>query len=171
MAATPDELFRRLDALGIVTRTHRHPPLHTVADSKRLRGQLPGGHIKNLFLRDKKRRIWLVTVLEDRAVDLKALRRRLGAQGTLSFGDATLLMEVLGVAPGAVTPFAVINDQEHRVTVVLDRAVLDRDPVNCHPLVNDMTTAIACGDLRRFVAACGHALEVIDFDHGADARG
>jgi Ala-tRNA(Pro) deacylase len=171
MPATPDQLFRRLDELGIATRSYRHPPLYTVADSKALRGDLPGGHIKNLFLRDKKRRIWLVTVPEDRAVDLKALRRRLGAQGTLSFGDAALLRRVLGVEPGAVTPFGVINDRDRQVTVVLDRAVLARDPVNCHPLVNDMTTAIAAGDLVRFIEACGHRVEVIDFDSGADAPG
>lgn len=162
--ASPQDLFARLEALGIETRTHEHPPLHTVAESKALRGTLPGGHIKNLFLRDKKRNMWLVTVLEDREIDLKALRHRLGARGNLSFGDAALLAEALGVAPGAVTPFAVINDPEARVALVIDRAVLAHDPVNAHPLHNEATTAIAPDDLLAFVRACGHEPEILDFD-------
>ena len=109
-AADAETLFHRLDALGIAHRTHRHPPVFTVEESKALRGILPGAHVKNLFLRDKKKRVWLVTALEERHIDLKALKRRLGASGSLSFGSAELLMEVLGVTPGSVTPFAVIND-------------------------------------------------------------
>ncbi len=164
MAVTSEQLFERLAGLGIATKTTHHPPLHTVAESQSLRGELPGGHVKNLFLRDKKRRLWLVTVLEDRPIDLKALRRRIGAQGTLSFGSAELLAEVLGVEAGAVTPFGVINDTERRVTVILDRALLARDPVNCHPLVNHMTTAIAPDALLRFLDACGHRAQIVDFD-------
>lgn len=161
---TPDQLFARLAALGIETRTKRHPPVNTVAESRALRGDLAGAHIKNLFLRDKKRRIWLMTLLEDRELDLKGLRRRIGAQGTLSFGSAELLEEVLGVAPGAVTPLGVVNDAEHRVTLILDRAILADGPVNCHPLVNHMTTTIAPGDLLRFLDACGHPPQIVDFD-------
>jgi len=164
MTLTPEQLLEHLEALGIEARTHRHAPVNTVAESRALRGDLAGAHIKNLFLRDKKRRIWLVTLLEDREVDLKALRRRIGAQGTLSFGSAELLAEVLGVAPGAVTPLGVVNDRAHRVTLILDKAVLARDPVNCHPLVNHMTTAIAAADLLRFLEACGHAPQIVDFD-------
>lgn len=157
-------LFARLDALGLAHRTVEHPPLHTVEQSRDLRGDLPGGHIKNLFLRDKKRRMWLVTVLEDRAMDLKALRHRIGAQGTLSFGNAELLLAHLGVLPGAVTPFAVINDRAGGVAMVLDRALLDFDPVNAHPLRNDRTTAIAPQDLIRFLEAEDHAPLLLDFD-------
>ncbi|MGI9388376.1 MAG: prolyl-tRNA synthetase associated domain-containing protein, partial [Methyloligellaceae bacterium] len=119
-----DGLFRRLDDLGIAHSTHQHPPVFTVGESQALRGVLPGGHIKNLFLRDKKKRIWLVTALEERQIDLKALRKRLGASGSLSFGSADLLMEVLGVAPGALTPFGIINDAAGRAKVVLDKGVL-----------------------------------------------
>ncbi len=157
-------LQERLAALGIDSRTHRHPPLNTVEESKALRGQLPGGHIKNLFLRDKKRNMWLVTVPEDRAVDLKALRHVLGAKGTLSFGSAELLAEALGVAPGAVTPFAVMNDREGSVTMALDRAVLAHDPVNAHPLHNQATMALSPGDLLRFLSACDHPPLMLDFD-------
>lgn len=156
-------LLARLDSLGIRHRTVEHPPLYTVEQSRELRGELPGAHIKNLFLRDKKRRMWLVTVLEHREIDLKDLRQRIGAQGNLSFGSAELLMRHLGVVPGAVTPFAVINDREGLVTMVLDRALLAVDPVNAHPLRNDRTTAVAPGELVRFLEAEGHAPVILDF--------
>jgi Ala-tRNA(Pro) deacylase len=158
-----DGLFARLDALGIAYTTHHHPPVFTVEESKDLRGVLPGSHVKNLFLRDKKKRIWLVTALEERQIDLKALRKRLGASGSLSFGSADLLMEVLGVAPGAVTPFGVINDREGRASMVLDAGVLATGPVNAHPLQNNMTTALAPRDLLKFLEAGNHPPEVIDF--------
>lgn len=165
-AATFDDagLFARLDELGIVCETHAHAPLFTVEQSRALRGDLPGAHIKNLFLRDKKRRMWLVTVLESREVDLKTLRRRIGAQGNLSFGNAELLMAHLGVIPGAVTPFAVINDRARNVTMVLDEALLDQPLVNAHPLRNDRTSALAARDLVRFLEAERHPPVIIDFD-------
>lgn len=163
MAATPEDLFDRLAALGIETETHRHPPLHTVEDSKRLRGDLPGGHCKSLFLKDKRGDLFLVVVLEDRAVDLKGLRRAIGAR-TLSFGSADLLGERLGVKPGSVTPFALVNDPEGAVRVVLDAAMLRHDPLNYHPLTNDATTAIVPDDLLRFVRATGHEPLILDFD-------
>ena len=162
-----DGLFQRLDALDIAYTTHEHDPVFTVEESQSLRGVLPGGHVKNLFLRDKKKRIWLVTALEDRSIDLKALRRRLGASGSLSFGSAELLMEVLGVTPGAVTPFGVINDCDRRASVILDKGLLATDPVNAHPLRNDMTTAVSPDGLLRFLEAEGHAPEIIDFDETA----
>ena len=163
-AAIEAPLMQRLQALDIPCNTHRHPPLRTVEESKALRGQLPGGHIKNLFLRDKKRTQWLVTVLEDREIDLKAMRRFLGAKGTLSFGSAELLAESLGVEPGAVTPFAVMNDSAGRVAMVLDRGVLAHDPVNAHPLHNQATTSLAPGDLLRFLEDCGHPPLMLDLD-------
>ena len=162
--ADAETLFRRLDALGIVHRTHRHPPVFTVEESKTLRGVLPGAHVKNLFLRDKKKRTWLLTALEERRIDLKALKRRLGASGSLSFGSAELLMEVLGVTPGSVTPFGVINDTGGRARVLLDQGLLGDAPVNAHPLRNDMTTTIAPQDLLAFLEAENHAPEILDFD-------
>lgn len=163
MPATPEDLFARLDDLGIATTTHAHPPLHTVEESRRLRGTLPGGHCKNLYLRDKKKRNWLLVTLEDRDVDLKAVSTLLGA-GRLSFGSADRLMEFLGVTPGSVTPFALINDPGQRVTVVLDAAMLTRDPLNYHPLVNTATTAIAPGDLLAFIRAGGHEPRIVVLD-------
>ena len=160
---TPDQLFVRLDALGIACRTYTHPPVFTVAEAVALRGQLPGGHCKSLFLKDKKSGLWLVVALEERRIDLKRLADALAAP-RFSFGNAALLYEVLGVRPGSVTPFALVNDRDRRVTVVLDRAMLDHDPLNYHPLENDRTTAIAPGDLLRFIAACGHTPRILDLD-------
>jgi Ala-tRNA(Pro) deacylase len=158
---TPEELFGRLDALGIEHRTYSHPPVFTVVDATMLRGSLPGGHCKSLFLKDKKGGFWLAVMLEERRIDLKKLAATLAAP-RFSFGGAADLYEVLGVRPGSVTPFALVNDVEHVVTPVLDAAMLERDPLNYHPLANDRTTAIASADLLRFIAACGHVPRIID---------
>jgi len=160
---TPDGLLARLATLGIEQRTVEHPPVFTVEEAKALRGELPGAHIKNLFLRNKKGAMWLVTCLEDRRVDLKALAGALEA-GRFSFGSAERLMTYLGILPGAVTPFAIINDHGQAVRMVLDKALLDQTPVNCHPLVNHMTTAIAPADLVRFLEAEDHAPLLLDLD-------
>ena len=164
MSATEQELFKKLEELGIETHTYRHQPVYTVEENKALRGDLPGGHCKNLFLRDKKRNMWLVVAEEDRTIDLKSLRRRLDTSGNLSFGNAELLAEILGVEPGSVTPFALINDPDHRVRVVLDRKMLGHEVLNYHPLENAATTAIRPEDLVRFVEAFGHRVDVMDLD-------
>lgn len=164
---TPDDLFDRLDALGIAHRTYAHPPVFTVEEAKALRGTLPGGHCKSLFLKDKKGGLWLVVALEECRVDLKALADVLGAP-RFSFGSADRLYAVLGVRPGSVTPFAAINDVERLVTVVLQQAMLAHDPLNYHPLENDRTTAIAPGDLVRFLDACGHGPRVVDIPERSD---
>ncbi len=156
MPKTPDQLFAALDALGIKYSTVKHPPLFTVEQSRTLRGQIPGGHTKNLFLRDKKYAIYLVVTLEDAEIDLKGLHRQLGATGRFSFGSADLMREVLGVEPGSVTPFGAINDAEGRVTVVLDAAMMEHETLNYHPLVNVMTTSINREDLVKFLESTGH---------------
>ncbi|MBN9049533.1 MAG: prolyl-tRNA synthetase associated domain-containing protein [Rhizobiales bacterium] len=156
MPATPQDLFAALDRLGISHTTVSHPPLFTVAESRDLRGKIPGGHTKNLFLRDKKAAVYLVVASEDALIDLKGLHRRLGANGRFSFGSAELMMELLGVRPGSVTPFGVINDTEHRVSVVLDAAMMEHSVLNYHPLDNTMTTTIGRDDLVRFLEATGH---------------
>ncbi|MGE0564723.1 MAG: prolyl-tRNA synthetase associated domain-containing protein [Pseudolabrys sp.] len=155
MAATPDQLFAFLDSLGIAHKTVTHPPLFTVEQSRALRGQIPGGHTKNLFLRDKKNALFLVVAEEDATIELKSLHHKLDA-GRFSFGAANLLHEVLGVEPGSVSPFGAINDTDGRVTVVLDKALLDHATINCHPLVNTMTTTVGRDDLIRFLEATGH---------------
>ncbi|MEX0922228.1 MAG: prolyl-tRNA synthetase associated domain-containing protein [Rhodovibrionaceae bacterium] len=161
--ATPEALLERLEALGIESRTVGHPPLFTVEDSKALRGALPGGHTKNLFLRNKKGAMWLVTCLEDRAVDLKTLGDRLSA-GRFSFGSAERLMKYLGVTPGAVTPFAIVNDTGGAVRMVLDKALLAHDPLNFHPLDNTRTTAIGPQGLLRFLEDVGHPPQLLEMD-------
>jgi len=158
---TPEQLLARLAELGIACRTVSHPPVFTVEEAKALRGELQGGHVKNLFLRDKKGAMWLVVAEEDRRIDLKALAARIGA-GKVSFASAERLMAYLGVVPGAVTPFGLINDRGLEVRVVIDAGLLAHDPVNVHPLTNDRTTAIAPRDLLRFIEACGHEAQVMD---------
>jgi Ala-tRNA(Pro) deacylase len=152
---TPEQLQAKLDELGIPTQTHEHPPVFTVEEAGRLRGALPGGHCKSLFLKDKKGVLWLVVALEDRPVALKSLAGRVGA-ARLSFGRPEVLWEALGVTPGAVTPFALINDTARRVRVVLDAEMMSLPLLNYHPLVNTATTALSPEGLKKFLAACGH---------------
>ena len=160
--ATVDQLIAYLEELGIDTSTVEHPAVFTVEEARRLRGNLPGAHSKSLFLRNKKGRMWLVVTLEDRDIDLKDLGDRLGA-GRFSFGSADRLMRYLGVIPGAVTPFAAINDREKVVTIALDRELLDVEPLNFHPLDNTKTTAISADSLLRFLEATGHTPELLSF--------
>ena len=159
---SPQQLFQRLDQLGICHRSVEHPPVFTVEQAKALRGDLPGHHVKNLFLRNKKEEMWLVVALEDRAIDLKRLGEVLGA-GRLSFGSAERLRRHLEVEPGAVTPLALINDGAREVRLALDRALADGAPVNVHPLVNTMTTALQPAGLLRFFDATGHQPRWLDF--------
>jgi Ala-tRNA(Pro) deacylase len=157
-----DELLDHLAGLGIDTRTVEHPPVFTVEDAKEQRGILPGAHTKSLFLRNKKGAMWLLVVLEDRRLDLKAVGDRLAA-GRLSFGSPDRLMRYLGVIPGAVSPFGVINDVDRSVRVVLDRTMLEIEPLNFHPLDNARTTAISAEGLMRFLASTGHNPQILDF--------
>ncbi|MDG4885373.1 prolyl-tRNA synthetase associated domain-containing protein [Mesorhizobium sp. WSM4884] len=156
MPKTEAELYAFLADLGISVSTVRHPPLFTVADSQALRGEIPGGHTKNLFLKDKKDNYFLVTVGEEAVVDLKQIHHLIGASGRVSFGKPEMLMELLGVIPGAVTVFGLINDAAGRVKVVLDQELMSHEVINGHPLTNDATTTIAAADLVRFVEATGH---------------
>ena len=158
---TSAELLSRLETLDIAHRTLSHAPVYTVSESRGLRADFPGGHTKNLFLRNKKGRMWLLTCLEDRQIDLKELAERVGA-GRFSFGSAERLMRYLGVIPGAVTPFAVINDHGGVVEMVLDAGLLEHDPLNFHPLDNAMTTAISAPGLLRFLEYANHSPQMID---------
>jgi Ala-tRNA(Pro) deacylase len=167
LPTSPEQLLARLAELGITVRTVEHDPVFTVGESQHLRGELPGGHIKNLFVRNRREDMWLVTLEESRRVDLKALGERLtgqtGGAAKLSFGSADRLMTYLGVVPGAVTPFAVINDHAGKVRMVLDRDLLGCSLVNAHPLVNFRSTAIAPADLLKFLEAEGHGPLLMDF--------
>jgi Ala-tRNA(Pro) deacylase len=158
--ASRSDLFTRLAGLGILTETVEHEAVFTVEQSSLLERQLPGGHTKNLFLKDRKDRLFLVVALGHAHIDFKALHRTLGCD-RLSFGKPELLMEVLGIPPGSVTPFALINDKAHRVTVILDADMMRHERLNYHPLENTATTNIARDDLVRFIRACGHEPRIL----------
>lgn len=159
---TSDELLRFLDHLGIANSTVHHPQVMTVEENKRLGIETPGVHSKNLFLKDKKGGLWLVVAHQDCPIDLKSLRKRLSL-GNLSFASSDLLFEVLGVQPGSVTPFAVLNDGAGRVTLVLDKTLTDSALVSFHPLINTQTTTISGSDLLAFLHAVAHDPIIIDF--------
>jgi Ala-tRNA(Pro) deacylase len=153
--AREQALYDRFRALGIAWTTQSHAPVYTVEEAATLYADQPGGHTKNLFLKDKKGGLWLVTLRDDLRVDLNALAKALAAP-RFSFGSAELLVATLGIEPGSVTPFAVMNDRDGNVRLVLDEGMLGLAPLNFHPLRNDRTTAIAATDLLTFVRACGH---------------
>lgn len=160
-AKGPRELFEFLDGLGIAHTTKHHAPVFTVAESVALRDEIPGGHTKNLFLKDKKDQYFLLTVEENATVDLKTVHQLVGGASKFSFGKPEKLMEYLGVVPGAVTAFGIINDGGRNVTIVLDEELMKNDIINCHPLSNDATTSIGRDDLIRFVEATGHKANVL----------
>ncbi len=164
MSFIPDTLLAFLAEQGIEATTHSHPPLHTVAESRELRGAIPGAHTKNLFLRDSKKTYFLVTIEEDTPVDLKALRAKIGARGGLSFGSPEALYEKLGVLPGAVTLLAAANDPHQHVVIAIDEALLKAPFVNCHPLTNEKTTTLTPEALLRFLDVTGHKPLLICLD-------
>ena len=163
MPATPESLLAQLQAQGIQATTHRHPPLHTVAESQALRGDLPGLHVKNLFLRARPPHPFLLVVAEENTpLSINALARQLGT-GRLSMANEEELYAELGVRPGSVTPLALVNATPGRVRTVIDRRLLEGPgPVNVHPLTNEATTALPPADLRRFLETLGHRPEPID---------
>ena len=167
MPATRQDLLARLAELGIATTTLDHEAVFTVAESSKLERELPGGHTKNLFLKDKKGALFLVVALGHAQLDLKTLPKRLGCD-RLSFGRPELLMQALGVPPGSVTPFALVNDKARRVTVVLDLDMMRHDRLNYHPLENTATTNIARADLLAFIADCGHEPRIVAVAQAGD---
>jgi len=170
MSAT-ERLAAFLEAHGIAAERIGHPPVFTVEESERLVPPLPGMKTKNLFLRDKKgARHFLVTVPHDLSVDLDALAKSLRT-GRLGFASPERLMRHLGVTPGSVSLLALVNDTAHAVELVLDRRIFEADAVHAHPLANDATMIIARSDLRRFLAATGHAAQVIDVPGRREAKG
>ncbi|PWB68538.1 MAG: hypothetical protein C3F15_16155 [Holophagae bacterium] len=163
MLTTADELLAVLERLGIAHDTVRHPAVYTVEESLKVVGELPGGHFKNLFLRDKPGRMWIVVMPAERSVDLKRLAELLETS-RLSFASADRMARYLGVGAGAVTPFAVVNDHERAVTVVLDEKLLSRSRINLHPLENTATTGIAPAELVRFLEAVDHPPQILALD-------
>lgn len=163
MPCSRDQLLARLSDLGIGHDTTDHPAVFTVEEAQAHTVHLPGGHCKSLFLKDKKGGLWLLVCLDRRRIDMNRLAKVLGCP-RLSFGKPDLLLELLGVTPGSVTPFALINDRDQKVQPLLDKAMLEHELLNYHPLTNEATTTIKAADLPRFIAAIGHTAEVIDLD-------
>jgi len=153
---SPRALLDRLAALGIAAETVEHEPVFTVAESRPVKARIPGAHSKNLFVKDKKGRFFLITAKDETAIDLKRTHEAIGASGRLSFGSAEQLRALLGVEPGSVTPFAVANDREGQVTMILDANLMEHERVNFHPLVNSMTTGVSREDLLKFLRSTGH---------------
>lgn len=163
MAASRESLFAFLDQHGVEHRTLDHPPVFRVDEGHDIKAALPGGHTKNLFLKDGKGQVWLVCALGETRIDLKRLPEVIGS-ARLSFGSEALMQEILGVTPGSVTLFALINDAEHRIKLVLDAAMLVPEPINFHPLTNTATTAVSQDGLRRFLKALDITAQVVDFE-------
>jgi Ala-tRNA(Pro) deacylase len=166
MPHTSESLLAALDSMGIAHETIHHPPLFTVEQSRELRGEIPGAHTKNLFLKDKKGKLFLVTAVENTQIDLKRLHETIGGSGRVSFGNAEQLMAHLGVTPGSVTAFAVINDTAGDVTMILDERLKAYDRINGHPLVNTMTTGVSWADLLVFLEKTGHRPQVLKVGEG-----
>jgi Ala-tRNA(Pro) deacylase len=166
VSATRDDLFARFRDLGIQAATKEHPPVFTVEEARALRGQIPGGHCKNLFLKDEKGATFLIVCLEDARIDLKAAPAKIGSR-RLTFGKPDLLMEVLGVEPGSVTPFGLINDTTRRAQVILEKKMMEEELLSYHPLSNDATTTLKSHDLVTFIRSCGHEPRIVALADGS----
>ncbi|MDX2102553.1 MAG: prolyl-tRNA synthetase associated domain-containing protein [Alphaproteobacteria bacterium] len=162
LPTSPEAMLAVLDSLGITHHTLHHEPVATVEEARRLRGPVDGWHTKNLFVKDKRDQLWLITARADVAVDLNGLAKQVGGK-RFTFGSADLLVEVLGVTPGSVTPLGLWNDRTaRRVRFILDAPLLDGRTIHVHPLTNRMTTAISADGMRRFLAATGHDVTELD---------
>lgn len=161
LPTSPEQLLKILEDIDISYKIHHHDPIFTVEEGVHLKAEIAGVHCRNLFLRDKKKKMYLVVVSNDTSVDLKKLNGLIDS-GRLSFGSADRLWTYLGIRPGSVCPFTVINDTEHQVSVVLDAAMMKADIVNYHPLDNAMTISLTPADLLKFFDYTGHAARIID---------
>lgn len=167
MAMSREDLFRHLDRLSIETQTREHEPVFTVAESEALHGSMPGAHTKNLFLKDAKGRLFLLVAEAHADINMKTLHKKIGC-ARLSFGKADVLQAKLGVTPGSVTAFAVMNDLDREVTVLIDKTLMESEVINCHPLQNTATTAIGRADLLTFLTDTGHEPRVVDLSTTAE---
>jgi len=160
MLQTQEELLAVLDQIGIQYTNHEHPAVYTVEEADLHHEGIDGVHSKNLFFKDRKKNLILVVTLSDKPINIKEMGNKINAKG-LSFGKPDLLAEVLGVIPGAVTPLAVINAQNHTLKVILDEEMMENELLNFHPLVNTATTTIAAKDLIKFLEHCNQDFEII----------
>jgi len=167
---TRADLMALFDALGVETHTHEHPAVFRVGEGEEIKAAIPGAHTKNLFLKDAKGQLWLISAADRTTIDLKRLHHVIGS-ARLSFGAAELMAQTLGVTPGSVTAFALINDDGRRVRFVLDRVLAEAERVNFHPLTNTATTGIDQADFRTFLEAVGATPLIVDFEAMAVVTG
>ena len=166
LPTAPETLLARLDGMGISYTTYHHHAVFTVEESSALEIDIPGAHCRNLFLRDHKKRMFLVVLQNETQVNLKSLEQKLGC-GRLSFGSSDRLWQYLGVLPGSVTPFSIVNDVDHNVRIILDADMMKNEIVNYHPLINTMTIGVHPDGLVRFITATGHTAEIMDLKSDA----
>lgn len=163
MISNESELYTYFDELGITYTTKRHPALYTVEEGRALKTSMPGGHTKNLFMKDKDETIVLISAHAESVLPLNKLHKQIGTR-RLSFASPELMKEILGVTPGSVTAFALVNDLRKRVKFVVDKTLMEYEILNFHPLDNTATTAISRTDFTRFIEATGHSIQIVDFD-------
>ena len=166
LPTSPEELMARLTNWGIDYTLYHHKAVFTVAESEEVDAQIAGTHCRNLFLRDKKKNNFLVVLQNATDVDIKKLEPLIGAS-KLSFGSADRLWDYLGVRPGSVCPYSIINDTGNQVKICLDKSMMETEIVNYHPLLNTMTIGVKPADLIRFIEKCGHVPHIVDFSAAA----
>ena len=168
MILSPHDLLQTLKDLNIETITHEHEAVFTVEESSKIKQDIPGGHTKNLFLKDKKGNYFLIVAEGTASIKLNSVHGLIGAKGRVSFGNPEALMELLGVKPGSVTAFAPINDVNNQVSVIIDKPLLDYDLINCHPLTNEMTTTITRQDLLKFLEHVKHKPQIVQVSEAGE---
>ncbi len=166
LPTSPDALLKLLNNMGIAYDLHHHEPIFTVEEGLHLKASIPGTHCRNLFLRDKKKAMFLVVAANETQIDLKKLPEVIGS-GRLSFGSAERLWEHLGIRQGSVNPFCIVNDTENQVRILLDAHMMAQPRVNYHPMDNAQTIGLSPSDLVRFIESSGHKEEIIDLSAAA----
>lgn len=161
LPTSPESLMENLKAIGVDFTLHHHEAVFTVEESEKLDSEIPGTHCRNLFLRDKKKNNFLVVLQNGTEVDMKKLPPVIGSD-RLSFGSADRLWEYLGVRPGSVCPFAVVNDTDQQVKILLDKSMMETEVVNYHPLLNTMTVSLTPADLVKYIETTGHEAHIVD---------
>ena len=166
LPTSSEDLLAKFEQLGISVDLHEHQAVFTVSESEKLKQDIPGLHCRNLFLRDKKKKMYLVVAANETAIDLKKLQPLIGSD-RLSFGSADRLWENLGVRPGSVCPFAIINDTDNNVQIVLDDKMMHADIVCYHPMENHLTVGLKPEDLLKFIKNCAHEALILDMKDAA----
>ena len=162
MPTSPEDLLKALESLDIAYQLHHHEAVFTVAESDKIDAEISGTHCRNLFLRDKKKKNYLVVLQNATEVDMKKMHEVLGS-ARLSFGSSDRLWQYLGVRPGSVCPFAITNDADNNVSIILDKSMMETEIVNYHPLLNTMTVGLKPDDLLKFIETTGHEAHIVDF--------